>query len=131
MSKMTNDVTEIQTSFLSVLEVIIRDPLTILFSIIAMFLISFKLTLFMLFFIPISGYIISKLGKNLKKQSIKIQDKQGDFLSIIDETFNGMKVIKNFNTDGVFKLRFKKAVEKYFFRPKIRNRVHMGLKLHG
>ena len=84
MSKMTNDITEIQTSFLSVLEVIIRDPLTILFSIIAMFLISFKLTLFMLFFIPISGYIISKLGKNLKRQSTKIQDKQGDFLSIID-----------------------------------------------
>ena len=114
MSKMTNDVTEIQTSFLSVLECIIRDPLTILFSIIAMFFISFKLTLFVLFFIPISGYIISKLGKNLKKQSIKIQDKQGDFLSIIDETFNGMKVIKTFNADGVFKLRFKKAVEKYF-----------------
>ena len=67
MSKMTNDVTEIQTSFLSVLECIIRDPLTILFSIIAMFFISFKLTLFVLFFIPISGYIISKLGKNLKK----------------------------------------------------------------
>ena len=67
MSKMTNDVTEIQTSFLSVLEVIIRDPLTILFSIIAMFFISFKLTLFMLFFIPISGYIISKLGKKFKK----------------------------------------------------------------
>ena len=82
MSKMTNDVTEIQTSFLSVLECIIRDPLTILFSIIAMFFISFKLTLFVLFFIPISGYIISKLGKNLKKQSIKIQDKQGDFYQL-------------------------------------------------
>lgn len=114
MSKMTNDVTEIQTSFLSVLEVIIRDPLTILFSIIAMFLINFKLTLFMLFFIPISGYIISKLGKNLKRQSTKIQDKQGDFLSIIDETFNGMKVIKTFNADEMFKLRFKKAAEQYF-----------------
>ena len=114
MSKMTNDVTEIQTSFLSVLEVIIRDPLTILFSIIAMFLISFKLTLFMLFFIPISGYIISKLGKNLKRQSTKIQDKQGDFLSIIDETFNGMKVIKTFNANEMFKLRFKKAAEQYF-----------------
>ena len=82
MSKMTNDVTEIQTSFLSVLEVIIRDPLTILFSIIAMFLISFKLTLFMLFFIPISGYIISKLGKNLKRQSTKIQDNKGIFYQL-------------------------------------------------
>ena len=114
MSKMTNDITEIQISFLSVLEIIIRDPLTILFSIIAMFLISFKLTLFMLFFIPISGYIISKLGKNLKRQSTKIQDKQGDFLSIIDETFNGMKVIKTFNANEMFKLRFKKAAEQYF-----------------
>ena len=114
MSKITNDVTEIQTSFLPVLECIIRDPLTILFSIIAMFFISFKLTLFVLFFIPISGYIISKLGKNLKKQSIKIQDKQGDFLSIIDETLNGMKVIKTFNADDLFKLRFKKAAEQYF-----------------
>lgn len=114
ISKLTNDVTEINISYLSVLELIIRDPLTIMFSILTMFFISFKLTLFVLIFIPISGYIISKLGKNLKKQSFKIQEKQGDFLSIIDETFNGMKVIKTFNADNVFKLRFKKATKQYF-----------------
>ena len=114
MSKMTNDVTEIQTSFLSVIELIIRDPLTILFSIIAMFFISLKLTFFVLIFIPISGYIISKLGKNLKKQSSKIQENQADFLSIIDETINGMKIIKVFNADKQFKLKFLKATNLFY-----------------
>ena len=68
----------------------------------------------MFYFLFLYQDILFLNWEKFKKQSIKIQDKQGDFLSIIDETFNGMKVIKTFNADGVFKLRFKKAVEKYF-----------------
>ena len=73
-----------------------------------------KLTFFVLIFIPISGYIISKLGKNLKKQSSKIQENQADFLSIIDETINGMKIIKVFNADKQFKLKFLKATNLFY-----------------
>ena len=68
----------------------------------------------MFYFLFLYQDILFQIGEKFKKQSIKIQDKQGDFLSIIDETFNGMKVIKTFNADGMFKLRFKKAVENIF-----------------
>ena len=114
MAKMTSDVSEIQNSFLSILELIVREPLTIIFSLVAMFFFSFKLTLFVLIFIPISGWIISSLGKNLKKKSSQIQQEQGDFLSIIDETLNGQKIIKTFNAGEQFKNRFFKATLRFY-----------------
>src|SRR5690554_7508295 len=78
ISRMTSDVLEIQHSFLSILELIVKEPLTILFTIIVMFSISFELTLFVFIFIPISGFIISKVGKSLKKNSDKAAQEQGD-----------------------------------------------------
>ena len=96
VSRFTNDVTEIQLSFLSIFEIIIREPLTIFFTVIAMFLISFKLTVFVLIFIPISGFIISIIGKSLKSTSNVVQKEQGEILSISEETLNGLKIIKGF-----------------------------------
>ena len=114
MAKMTSDVTEVQQSFLSILELLVREPLTILFSLAAMLLFSFKLTLFVLLFIPISGLIISGIGKRLKKQSTRIQEEQGDFLSIIDETVNGQKIIKTFSAGDHFKSRFFNATKRFY-----------------
>ena len=114
MAKMTSDVTEIQQSFLSILELLVREPLTILFSLGAMLLFSFKLTLFVMLFIPISGSVISSIGKRLKKQSARIQEEQGDFLSIIDETVNGQKIIKTFAAGEHFKDRFFKATDRFY-----------------
>lgn len=114
MAKMTSDVTEIQTSFLSILELIVREPLTILFSLGAMFLFSVKLSLFVLVFIPLSGWIISSIGKRLKKQSALVQQEQGDFLSIIDETVNGQKIIKTFGAGSQFKNRFQAATQRFY-----------------
>ena len=114
MSKMTSDVTEIQQSFLSILELLVREPLTILFSLGAMLLFSSKLTLFVFLFIPFSGLIISSIGKRLKKQSAKIQEEQGDFLSIIDETVNGQKIIKTFSAGEHFKNRFFDATQRFY-----------------
>src|SRR5690606_18118835 len=71
ISRMTSDVLEIQHSFLSVLELLVREPLTILFTIGAMCFISVELTLFVFIFIPISGFLISIVGKSLKKNSDK------------------------------------------------------------
>ncbi len=67
------------------------EPLTILFTIIVMFSISTKLTLFVFIFIPVSGFIISRVGKSLKKHSDRVQKENGVFLSILDETLNGLK----------------------------------------
>ena len=114
MAKMTSDVTEIQQSFLSILELLVREPLTILFSLAAMLLFSFKLTLFVILFIPISGLAISSIGKRLKKHSFRIQEEQGDFLSIIDETVNGQKIIKTFAAGEHFKDRFFKATDRFY-----------------
>lgn len=114
MSKITSDVTELQISFLSILELVIKEPLTILFSIIAMLFFSIKLTLFVLFFIPISGFIITRIGKRLKSQSDKIQQEQGDFLSLIDETVNGQKIIKTFAAGDHFKAKFKASTNRFY-----------------
>ena len=114
MAKITSDVTELQISFLSLLELIVREPLTIIFSLIAMFFFSVKLTLFVLCFIPISGLIISSIGKKLKRQSSKIQKEQGDFLSLIDETVQGQKIIKTFAAGGYFKTKFENATLRFY-----------------
>ena len=114
MAKITSDVTELQISFLSILELIVREPLTIFFSLVAMLFFSVKLTFFVLFFIPISGLIISRIGKKLKSQSEKIQKEQGDFLSLIDETVNGQKIIKTFAAGDHFKHKFKSATTRFY-----------------
>lgn len=114
MAKMTSDVTEIQSSYLSILELVVREPLTILFSLIAMLFVSVKLTLFVLLFIPLSGLVISSIGKRLKKQSALIQKEQGDFLSIIDETVNGQKIIKTYDAGAYFKEKFYSATHRFY-----------------
>ncbi len=113
MARILGDINEIQTSFLSVLELLVREPLTILFTIIAMFAISVKLTIFVFIFIPISGYIISLVGKTLKKHSTKVQAEQGKFLSILEETLSGLKIIKAFNGENVFNAKFNDSTTKF------------------
>ena len=114
VSRFTNDVTEIQLSFLSIFEIILREPLTIFFTVIAMFLISFKLTVFVLIFIPISGFIISIIGKSLKSTSNIVQKEQGEILSISEETLNGLKIIKGFVAESFFINKFLKTNNKFY-----------------
>ncbi|MFA5557783.1 MAG: ABC transporter ATP-binding protein [Flavobacteriaceae bacterium] len=120
ISRMTSDVLEIQHSFLSVLELLVREPLTILFTIGAMCFISVELTLFVFIFIPISGFLISIVGKSLKKNSDKAAQEQGYFLSIIDETLGGLKVIKGFNGEKRFQQKFEDSTYRFF---KLNNRI--------
>lgn len=114
ISKLTTDINEISNSFLSILEMIVREPLTILFTLIFMFYFSLKLTLFVFIFIPISGFIISKIGKSLKKKSMLVQEEQGRVLSILEETIGGLKVIKSFTAEAIFSNRFKNINEQLF-----------------
>lgn len=127
ISRMTSDVLEIQHSFLSILELIVKEPLTILFTIIAMFFISSELTLFVFIFIPISGFIISKVGKSLKKKSDRAAVEQGYFLSVIDETLGGLKVIKSFNGEKRFSKTFEASTARFFrLNNKILNRQNLS-----
>ena len=112
MSRMLGDINEVQNSFFQVLELVVREPLTIIFSIVAMLAISSKLTLFVFIFIPISGLIISRIGKNLKVKSTKAQQETGYFISILDETLGGMKVVKSYNAENLFISKFNNSVKK-------------------
>lgn len=112
MTKMLGDVGEVQNSFFQILELIVREPLTIVFSIFAMLAISLKLTLFVFIFIPISGLIISRIGKNLKAKSIRVQNEQGVFISTLDETLTGLKVVKSYNAENSFIQKFNDSLER-------------------
>lgn len=127
MARISNDVQEIQVSFLSILELIVREPLTILFTIIMMLLISTKLTVFVFIFIPVSGFIISRIGKSLKRKSDRVQEEQGTFLSIIEETLGGLKVIKGFNGEKAFNAKFQDSTNRFYkFSNKLLNRQNFA-----
>lgn len=127
IARISSDVLEIQHSFLSILELIVREPLTILFTIVTMFTISVKLTLFVFIFIPIAGYIISVIGKSLKRKSDRAQREQGFFLSIIEETLGGLKVIKGFNSEAYFNQKFQDSTGRFYrLSNKILNRQNLS-----
>ena len=105
IARMTGDVNTIKATFMSVL-MMIREPLTIFFTLSAMIAISWKLTVFVFFFIPISGFLISKLGKSIKSNSGKAFALEGRLLSNIEETLGGIKIIKNFTSEPFFSKKF-------------------------
>ena len=130
ISRMSSDVIEVQNSFLSIIEIFIRDPLTIAFTIGAMFIISYKLTLFVIVFIPISGFIISFIGKTLKRKSLIVQKEQAELTSITEETINGIKIIKSFLAESFFKNKFDKTNTKFLsFSNKLINRQNIAAPL--
>lgn len=127
IARITSDVLEIQHSFLSILEMVVREPLTIIFTIAAMFFISVELTIFVFIFIPVSGFIISLIGKSLKRKSDRVQKEQGQFLSILEETLGGLKIIKGFNAENSFTQKFKSSTERFYnFSNKLLNRQNMA-----
>jgi subfamily B ATP-binding cassette protein MsbA len=114
ISRISGDVNEVQTSFLSILELIVKEPLTIIFTLITMVTISVQLTLFVFIFIPVSGYVISLIGKQLKKKSTRAQEEQGIFLSTIEETLGGLKVVKGYNSENYFNRVFQESTQRFF-----------------
>ena len=99
ISRMTTDLVEIEWSIMSSLEMLFRDPLQIVMYLITLVILSPKLTLFVIILFPITGFIIAKIGKSLKKSSEKSQEKLADIISVIDENIEGLKVIKLFNAE--------------------------------
>ena len=127
IARVGTDVLEIQHSFLSILELLFREPLTIIFTIIFMLTISVKLTLFVFIFIPVSGFIISLIGKSLKRKFDKVQKEQGYFLSLLEETLGGLKVIKGFNNEALFSKKFKESTTRFFkFSNSLLNRTNLA-----
>ena len=114
MARMLNDVNEVRNSFFSILELIIKEPMTIIFTIGAMVAISFQLTLFVFIFIPISGFIISKIGKTLKAKYSKAQYENGYLISVVEESLSGLKVVKSYNAETKFKQKFNNSIQRLY-----------------
>jgi subfamily B ATP-binding cassette protein MsbA len=99
MSRLTNDLSDVETSSVNLLESLFREPVTILIFLCYMIVLSPQLTLFLMLLLPIAGFIIGRIGRSLKKQSTMLQEKLAAILSTIEETLSGIRVIKAFNAE--------------------------------
>lgn len=107
MSRITNDVNNIEWSIMQSLEMIFREPITIIVFLITLIIISPTLTVFVIILLPITGFIIARIGKSLKRTSAKSQKKLGEILSIVEETISGLRIIKGFNAIEVTDSKFR------------------------
>jgi len=112
MSRMTADVTEVEVSIVNAVEMIFKNPLLIAIYLIVLMLMSWQMTAFVLVLLPISGWMIGRLGKNLKLTSAEAQAQQGEMLSQLDETLGGLRVVKAFNAEHKVQGRFEALNEK-------------------
>ena len=106
MSRMTNDVNEVEASIMSTLDMLFKDPVMILVYLVTMFCISWQLTLFVLVLLPIAGLLIGRIGRSLKKASSRGQEQNAEILTQIEETLSGLRVVKAFNAEGKLLTRF-------------------------
>ena len=113
MSRLTNDVMEIEFSIIGTIEMLFKAPTMIVISLIALFGMSWKLTLFALIFLPVSGFLISKISKSLKNAAKRGKDKLGELMVTIEETLGGMRIIKAFHAEKEFQNKFDEQNEEY------------------
>lgn len=120
MSRLTNDLQDVEFSTISFLESFFKEPILISFYLFAMISLSPELSIFLLLFLPISGLVIGRIGRSLKKVSTGVQEKLGEILSTIEETIGGIRVVKAFNAEDQQLNRFKKENHDLF---EIKNRA--------
>ena len=113
LSRMTSDIKEIESAIINSLETLAREPLTILFVVFSMLAISWQLTLFVFIFLPITGFIIARVGKTLKAKSLEAQKESGLFLSFLEESLGGLKIIKAFTAESSVKAKFNTSTQRY------------------
>lgn len=121
ISRMSNDANEVEWSVMMALEVLIKEPLNILFYLIGMVILSPQLSLFLLVFLPVMALIIGRVSRSLKKQSTEAGEKNGLVISILDETLGGIRVIKAFTAEKLLGNRFHKVNEEFNH---LRNKIH-------
>lgn len=113
LARFSGDVAEIEYSIINLLESLIKNPILIIIYLIALFAISWELTLFVLIVLPIAGYVMGAVGKRLKRDSLEGQTQWGRLMSMVEETLSGLRIIKAFNAEQQISLRFTKANEQY------------------
>lgn len=113
MARMSQDIQEIEVSVVRSLEMLFKDPILILSFLVALFIMSAELTLFVLVMLPISGVIIGRIGKTLKSTSLAGQRKLGLIMSVLEETLGGLRIIKAFNAESKMQNRFESTNKMY------------------
>lgn len=113
ISRMTNDVQEIEWGIMSSLEMIFRDPIKILVYLATMIFLSWQMTIFVFILLPIVGLIIGWAGRSLRKTSMAGQKQMGSLMSQIDEMIGGLRIIKAFNAERHISGRFKNTNQDY------------------
>ncbi|MHA7111945.1 ABC transporter ATP-binding protein [Sunxiuqinia elliptica] len=113
IARMTGDVQEVENSVMNSLEMLFKNPVIIIISLAAMLYMSWSLTLFVFVLLPVAGFVIGRIGKSLKKTSMRGQNKMGDILSITEEDISGLRVIKAFNAEEKAYQRFDRENESY------------------
>jgi len=110
ISRMTNDVNEVEASIMSSVDILFKNPLMILIYVTMLFLISWQLTLFALILLPLAGLLIGRIGRSLKRSSTKGQEQTADILTQIEETLGGLRVVKAFNAEQKLQVRFQRLI---------------------
>jgi len=119
MSRMTSDVQEIEWSIMQTLELIFREPLIIIISLVMMISISGYLTLYVFLFLPVAGLIVALIGKSLKRSSSRSKEILGKLFNIMEETLGGLKVIKAFTGEKYVQRKFEETNQE-FYRQSVR-----------
>ena len=110
ISRMTNDVNEVEASIMSALDILFKNPIMIIVYLLTMFFISWQLTLFVLVLLPVAIFCIGRIGRSLKRASTRGQEQNAEILSAVDETLLGLRVVKGFNAQGKLRSRFDKLI---------------------
>ncbi|MEY8488921.1 ABC transporter ATP-binding protein [uncultured Parabacteroides sp.] len=121
IARVSGDVNEIETSIMSSLDMLFKNPILILIYLIGMIAISWQLTLFVFILLPIAGYAMGQVGKKLKRKSFEGQQQWGYLMSQIEETLGGLRVIKAFNAEEKIQERFEKSNETF---RRLTNRIY-------
>jgi len=113
MARISNDVQEIETSILNSMLIVFRDPLTVIIFLVFLIITNWQLTVFVLVLLPISGLLIGRIAKSLRRKSFKSQERLGDVMSIVEETLSGLRIIMGFNGEEKMEAKFDGANSRY------------------
>lgn len=121
IARVSGDVNEIETSIMSSLDMLFKNPIMIIIYLTGMIIISWELTVFVLILLPIAGYLMGQVGKKLKRKSFEGQEQWGVLMSQIEETLSGLRIIKAFNAEKKIQKRFEESNDKF---RRITNRIY-------
>ena len=106
ISRMTNDVNEVEASIMSALDILFKNPIMIFVYLVTLFVVSWQLTLFVILLMPVAVFLIGRIGRSLKRASKKGQEQNAEILSSVDETLLGLRIVKGFNAQHKLRDRF-------------------------